>query len=79
MTKSTDKTIFVTGGVGFIGSHLCENLSAQGCKVVAFDNFDPYYSRELKDRNAESLRNSGVSIIEGDIRLGFVNIDAPLP
>ena len=29
----------VTGGAGFIGSHLCENLLAQGCEVVALDNF----------------------------------------
>ncbi len=68
MQKSTNKTILVTGGVGFIGSHLCESLSKQGTKVIAYDNFDPYYSRDLKDINAKSLRENGVEIIDGDIR-----------
>lgn len=68
MPKSKTKTILVTGGVGFIGSHLCEDLSRQGIKTIAYDNFDPYYARALKDSNARSLRENGVAIIEGDIR-----------
>ena len=31
--------VLVTGGAGFIGSHLCEFLLGQGCDVVAMDNF----------------------------------------
>jgi dTDP-glucose 4,6-dehydratase len=30
--------VLVTGGAGFIGSHLCERLLADGCEVIAFDN-----------------------------------------
>ena len=33
------KKILVTGGAGFIGSHLCERLLADGHEVVAVDNF----------------------------------------
>lgn len=35
------KRILVTGGAGFIGSHLCERLLADGNEVIALDN---YYS-----------------------------------
>jgi UDP-glucuronate decarboxylase len=34
-----DKRVLVTGGAGFLGSHLCESLLAQGCHVICVDNF----------------------------------------
>lgn len=36
---NTPKTILVTGGAGFIGSHLCERLVADGHKVISLDNY----------------------------------------
>jgi UDP-glucuronate 4-epimerase len=58
----------VSGGAGFIGSHLCEVLLARGHQVVAADNFDPYYSRDLKEANlAACYRNANFRLIEADI------------
>ena len=36
---SLSKTLMVTGGAGFIGSHLCKRLLAEGCGVLCVDNF----------------------------------------
>jgi UDP-glucuronate decarboxylase len=36
---STRRRVLVTGGAGFIGSHLCERLLQQGCDVLCVDNF----------------------------------------
>jgi UDP-glucuronate decarboxylase len=35
----TEKRVMVTGGAGFIGSHLCERLMAEGAEVLCIDNF----------------------------------------
>ncbi len=47
--------ILVTGCAGFIGSHLSETLLKNNYQVVGVDNFDPYYSRELKEQNIEAI------------------------
>ena len=63
--------ILVTGGAGFIGSHLCERLVAQGHTVAAVDSFDPFYPAEIKRRNLAALRGSErFRLVEGDIRDG---------
>jgi nucleoside-diphosphate-sugar epimerase len=46
----------VTGGAGFIGSHLSERLLDQGAEVTALDCFTDYYPRALKEANVASLR-----------------------
>ncbi len=45
----------VTGAAGFIGSHLCERLLADGHTVTAFDCFTTYYARAVKERNLAAL------------------------
>lgn len=39
MADTKDKTILVTGGAGFIGSHLCERLVKDGHRVISLDNY----------------------------------------
>jgi UDP-glucuronate 4-epimerase len=63
------ESVLVTGGAGFIGSHLCERLLARGASVVCLDNFDPYYSPEVKRRNIQkSLKDKRFQLVECDIR-----------
>lgn len=60
--------VLVTGGAGFIGSHLCERLVAGGAEVVAVDNFDPFYDPAAKRRNLEGLQESPrFRLLEHDI------------
>jgi UDP-glucuronate 4-epimerase len=59
----------VTGGAGFIGSHLADALLARGDEVICVDNFNDYYSPARKRRNiALALANPHYTLIEGDFR-----------
>ena len=59
----------VTGGAGFIGSHLSERLLSQGASVVALDAFTDFYPRPLKERNLSGvIGQPGYTFVEGDIR-----------
>ena len=62
-------TYLVTGGAGFIGSHVAEALLKRGDRAVIIDNFNDYYDSAIKRRNAERLSHyDNCVIIEGDIR-----------
>lgn len=60
--------VLVTGGAGFIGSHVCERLVARGDTVLIVDSFDPFYSPGIKRRNINALLEAGsATLIECDI------------
>ncbi|MGD9929071.1 MAG: GDP-mannose 4,6-dehydratase [Mangrovibacterium sp.] len=60
--------IIVTGCAGFIGSHLCEKLLAEGHAVIGIDNFDPFYDRSVKERNLSGFKsNPGFEFMELDL------------
>lgn len=65
----------VTGAAGFIGSHLCERLLADGWSVTGVDSFDDFYDPGMKRRNIDGcVKNTGFRLVEQDIR----NADAML-
>jgi nucleoside-diphosphate-sugar epimerase len=58
----------VTGCAGFIGSHLCDRLLADGHVVVGIDAFTSYYARALKEQNlSDARREAEFTLIEGDL------------
>jgi len=61
-------SIAVTGGAGFIGSHLCEKLISLGFKVICIDNFDGFYNPALKEDNISGIiDNPGFKLYRSDI------------
>jgi len=62
--KLKDKKILVTGGAGFIGSNICDELIKLGCKVISLDNF----STGKIDNINHLLNNKNFKNIEGDIQ-----------
>ena len=50
--------ILVTGGAGFIGSHICKKLISRKYRVICIDNFNDYYDPAIKEDNIYPLKNS---------------------
>jgi len=68
------RNILITGGAGFIGSHLVDRLLAEGDRnITVIDDFNDFYAPEIKRENmAGHLDNPNYRLVEGDI------CDAPL-
>lgn len=63
------KLILVTGGAGFIGSHVSKRLIELGHEVIIVDNFNPYYDLSLKEaRIAMLLKDLPHTLYRNDIR-----------
>jgi len=61
--------VLVTGAAGFIAGHLARQLLERGEHVVGLDNFDPYYSPDIKRRNVARLSaHPRFAFCEGDVR-----------
>jgi UDP-glucuronate 4-epimerase len=58
----------VTGGAGFIGSHVSTRLLREGCRVAIVDDFNDFYDPAIKRRNLKRVRAAGkVEVHEADI------------
>jgi len=67
--NSEHLNIVVTGGAGFIGSHLIDRLLSEGHSVTNIDNFDPFYDENIKRQNIkEHLESHNYTLHEMDIR-----------
>ncbi len=64
MQSMRDMTVLVTGGAGFIGSHICDAIIAHGGNVICLDNFLTGFKKNIE----HLLTNSNFKLIEGDIR-----------
>jgi UDP-glucuronate 4-epimerase len=58
----------ITGGAGFIGSHVAERLLQRGERVIILDNFNNYYDPAIKRASIERIKHKNLTVIEGDVR-----------
>jgi CDP-paratose 2-epimerase len=73
--RGSSLKVLVTGGCGFLGSHVCEVFLARGWDVVSFDNMTKselvrtgYQTEAARDHNWALLEKLGVEMIKGDVR-----------
>jgi dTDP-glucose 4,6-dehydratase len=65
--------VLVTGGAGFLGSHLCERLVADGCEVLALDNM----VTGSPDNVAHLLPHAGFRLVDYDVT-NYLHVSEPL-
>ena len=73
MKKITNhKRVLVTGGAGFLGSHFCDRLVADGCDVLCADNF----FSGTKDNIAHLIGNPRFELLRHDVTFPlYVEVD----
>lgn len=72
MQTKSEKRVLVTGGSGFLGSHLCERLLERGCEVLCVDN----YFTGRKSNIAHLLGHPGFEVIRHDVTFPlYVEVD----
>ena len=65
----TKGKILITGGAGFIGSHVAEAFLDRGAETTVLDDFNDYYPPEIKEENLRAVRSHPrLSVVRGDIR-----------
>lgn len=63
------KTYLITGGAGFIGSSLADDLLEKNNRVVVIDNFCDFYDPQIKENNIKNaLKKENYKLYRGDIR-----------
>lgn len=66
---ASNNCVLITGGAGFIGSSLADELLSRGCRVVAVDNFCDFYDPAFKQRNITRAQTSpNYTLVQADIR-----------
>ena len=58
----------ITGGAGFIGSHVAERLLQRGERVLILDNFNDYYDTTIKRASIQRIQHKNLTVVEGDVR-----------
>ena len=61
MPKEAQRRVLITGGAGFIGSHLCERLLSLQDSLVVLDNFNDFYHPQVKRDNISKRRRTARS------------------
>ncbi|MCX5896105.1 MAG: NAD-dependent epimerase/dehydratase family protein [Proteobacteria bacterium] len=77
------KRVFVTGGCGFLGSHVCEYYIQKGAQVVSYDNLAKheiertgFAAEKARNYNWNYLKGLGVNLIKADVRNAEELLDA---
>jgi UDP-glucuronate 4-epimerase len=65
---STAQRVLLTGGAGFIGSHLAEAFLRRGSQLAIVDELNDFYSAQRKEENLAEVRRSGTfEFVQADI------------